>query len=150
MSRIPDGWERLLAQRPVPLVDYLLTEIAQLLAKDLGTWPPPIGELDSRVGDRFRPIASGERARPPDQLYEEGFRLARWELLRDFEACDDYMRNQRWMQRGLASSHKLELLFLSRWIVERLLSVREETQSRISRRQLVDCLDLAQRRFQQL
>jgi hypothetical protein len=141
MPTAPNRWESLLSAKPIPLVEHLLEEISKLLSKELGTWPPPIESLDEQAGKGFRPIFSGEGARPSLSAYEQSFRLARWELARDFEAYDDYLRNRRWLEKGLAAGDKPALLCLSRWLVERMLALREETQGRISRQQLIDCLE---------
>ncbi len=141
MPTAPNRWESLLSAKPIPLVEHLLEEVSKLLSKELDGWPPPIESLDEQTGKSFRPIFSGEGARPSISAYEQGFRLARWELARNFEAYDDYMRNQRWLEKGLAAGDRAALLCLSRWLVERMLALREETQGRISRQQLIDCLD---------
>lgn len=148
MAKTAGRWEHLLAQKPRPLIEHLLDEAAKLLANDLKQWPPPIEELEGTAGPSFREIATGERLQPPIEAYRQSFQLARWELLRDFAAYDDYIRNQRWTERGLTPGHRADLLYLSRWMVEKLLSLREQTQSRISREQLVACLERAQKRFE--
>ncbi len=148
MGRTAGRWEHLFAQKPIPLVEHLLEEAAKLLAKDLKQWPPPIEELDGAASQSFRKIASGERSQPPIEAYRQSFQLARWELRRDFAAYDDYVRNQRWTERGLSPGHRPDLLYLSRWMVETLLLLREQTQSRLSREQLVVCLEKAQKRFE--
>jgi hypothetical protein len=147
MGKTLGRWEHLFAQKPIPLVEHLLEEAAKLLATDLKQWPPPIEELDGVASQSFREIASGERAHPPIEAYRESFQLARWELERDFAAYDDYLRNQRWTERGLRPGHRADLLYLSRWMVEKLLLLREQTQSRLSRDQLVVCLEKALKRF---
>lgn len=148
MASIAGRWEHLFAQKPLPLLDYLLEEAAKLLAKELKQWPPPIEELDGSASPSFREIANGERLQPPLEAYRQSFLLARWELQRQFAAYDDYMRNQRWMERGLSLGHRADLLYLSRWMVEKLLLLREQSQGRVSREQLVICLERTQRRFE--
>jgi hypothetical protein len=138
---MPSRWDLLLEQRPIPLVEHLLEEVAKLLANDLRGWPPPIEELDPALGVRFAPLLGPDVPRPEEALFEEAFRLARWELEREVEAVDEYMRNRRWELRGLAPDRKQALLFVSRWLVEQLLSLREYTHSKISRPMLIDCLE---------
>jgi len=147
MPTAPHRWEALLSAKPVPLVEHLLEEVSKLLSKELGAWPPPIESLDEQTGKRFGSIFSGESARPSISAYQQAFRLARWELARDFEAGHDYMRNQRWLEKGLTAADRVPLLCLSQWLVERMLALREETQGRISRQQLIDCLDRTWTRF---
>ena len=135
-------------QKPIPLIEHLLEEVAKLLANDLRLWPPPIEELAPLVSEDFQSIAGGERPQPPREAYRQSFQLARWELLREFAAYDDYIRNRRWTEQGLSPAHKSELLYLSRWMVEKLLLLQEQTQGRVNRDQLADCLGRAQAYFE--
>jgi hypothetical protein len=140
-------WDFLLDQKPVPLAELLLDEVSKLLAKDLAGWPLPIQELDAETGRRFQPLLEPESQRPGEPVFAEAFRLTRWEIERNIDAIDEYMRNQTWSEHGLTAEDKLALLFVSRWLVEQLLSLREAVEGRISRPQLVDCLERARRRL---
>jgi len=135
-------WERLLEleKKPVPIVDHLLDEVAKLLSKDLAGWPPPITELDPDQGSRFADLLAPGSQRPDDRVFDEAFTVARWELEREIEISAEYFRNQRWLERGLSPNDRTSILFLSRWLVEQLLSLREYTHSRITRPMLVECL----------
>lgn len=140
---MPSRWERLLDLKPVPLLEHLLEEVARQMASELCQWPPPVSTPDGAQAPG--PL---EAAPPPvAQAYEEGFRLARWELERRFDAVDDYMRNQRWQQQGLSAADKPTLLFLSRWLVEYLLELGEATRGKINRPRMLEALERAQRHF---
>jgi hypothetical protein len=141
-------WDTLLDQKPVPLVDHLLEEVARLLAKDLARWPLPVESLDLDTGGRFAELLAPDSRRPDPQTFAEAFTLARWELERDLDASAEYFRNRRWMDLGLPEDARWPLLFISRWLVEQLLSLREYTHSRVTRAQLVDCLERTRRRLQ--
>jgi hypothetical protein len=78
---------------------------------------------------------------------EESLRLATWELQREFDAYDDYMRNKRWEERGLTAADKPALLFVSRWLVEQLLALSESTEGRVGRPLLIRCLASTRRRL---
>ena|SRR5438552_1498335 len=136
-------WDFLFDVKPVSLTDHLLTEVAKLLTKDLAKWPPPIEELDAELGSQFRPLFEPDAQRPSSAVYDEAFKLAKLELEREIQAVDDYMRNQRWRERGVAPGEKLALLFLSRWLVEQLLGLKESTSGKITRPLLLDCLERA-------
>jgi hypothetical protein len=144
---MPSRWDLLLDQKPISLTDHLLTEVAKLLAKDLSGWPPPIQELDPVAGRQFEPLLTPDGKRPSEDVYAEAFRLARWELTREVDAYDDYMRNRRWMEKGLAADDKLALLFISRWLVEQLLALGEATEGRVKRAQMVECLERLSRQL---
>ena len=143
----PSRWDALLDQKPIALTEHLLNEVAKLLARDLVKWPPPIQELDPVAGRPFEAVFEPDRPRPSEQAFAEAFRLARWELTRELDAYDDYMRNRRWVERGLAPDDKQLLLFLSRWLVEQMLSLGEATEGRIKRPQMVSCLERLERRL---
>ncbi|MFZ5468771.1 MAG: hypothetical protein ACOZIN_04970 [Myxococcota bacterium] len=139
-------WDYLLDTKPIPLVEHLLEEVSKLITQELARWPPEVAELDLATGQQFAPLFEPGRARPAATVYREAFTLARWELQRELRAVDEYMRNERWRERGLASEDKRALLFLTRWLVEQLLGLGEATEGRLKRPQLVDCLTRIERR----
>ena len=141
----PSRWDLLLESKPVPLIEHLLDEVAKLLAADLQRWPPPIADLDPAAGRKFAPLLEPDSPRPDDAVFEEAFRVAGWEIERELDASAEYFRNTRWMQRGLGEDARMPILFISQWLVEQLLSLREYTHSRVSRAQLVDCLERVRR-----
>ncbi len=134
-------WDHLLDTKPIPLLDHLLGEIAKLIAKDLSTWPLPVGEIDPATFAQFRPLFEEGAPRPSPEVYRESARLARWELERDHAAYDDYMRNRRWLEHGLAAGDKNALLLISRWLVEQLLALGESTSGRVDRKGMLQCLE---------
>lgn len=140
-------WEHLLERKPIPLVDHLIDEVAKLLAKDLATWPLPVTDFDLDTGRSFAALLAPDARRPEDAVFDEAFRVARWELDRDLDASADYFRNRRWMERGLDEPSRTPILFISRWLVEQLLSLRECTQSKITRPQLIECLERTRSRL---
>jgi hypothetical protein len=140
-------WDLLLESKPIPLIDHLLEEVAKLLAKDLSGWPPPIEEIDLTTGAGFEELLAPDFPRPRPEAFTEAFRLARWELERETEAYDEYMRNKRWLERGLAPNDKRALLFISRWLVEQMLALGEATTSRMKRAHMLKCLESAERRL---
>jgi hypothetical protein len=140
-------WDYLFETKPVPLIDHLLEEVAKLLAKDLSSWPPPVQEVDLEVGGQYAPIFTGEVPRPARAVYDEALRLSRWELSRELDAYDDYMRNKRYLAHGLAPGDRLTLLFLNRWIVDQMLGLSEATEGRVNRRHMQQCLDRLEARL---
>src|SRR5687767_2205677 len=134
-------WDLLLEQKPIPLIDHLVEEVAKLLARDLSSWPPPYQELDPVAGAPFADLLRPGARRPDDRAYEEAFRLTGWELEHDLAAYDDYMKHQRWLEVGLPPDAKPALLFLSRWLVEQLAGLAESTENRVKRRHLRQILD---------
>jgi hypothetical protein len=134
-------WDYLFETKPVPMMDHLLEEVAKLLAKDLQQWPPPVQEVDLEVGAQFAPLFTEPTPRPAEAVYDEALRLSRWELERELGAYDDYMRNKRYLERGLAPTDKLPLLLLNRWLVDQMLGLGEATEGRVNRRLMLQCLE---------
>ena len=130
-----------LESKPIPLIDHLILEVTKLLRKDLSTWPLPVQDLDLETGRKFAPLLMPDSRRPDPKVFEEAIKVARWELQRELDASADYFRNQRWRERELPDEARTEILFISRWLEEQLLSLREYTQNRVTRAQLVRVLD---------
>ena len=137
-------WDHLFDAKPVPLLEHLLQEVSKLLAKDLARWPPPLQEVEP--GSVAAQLLAEPGPRPAPRVYREAFRLARWDLAREFDAYDDYMRNERWRAAGLAPAERPVVLFLSQWLVEQMLGLAEATEGRVKRPQLQQCLDLTEQR----
>jgi hypothetical protein len=137
---MPSKWDLVLEQKPVAMEDHLLTECAALFAKELSQWPPGI-ESESHA---LTAMLQLDQKAPSPLLMREAFRLARWDLDRDLNAYDDYMRNRRFLEQGLAMGDKPMLMFFSRFIEEQLLALAEHTNGRMGRPALLRVLDLTQ------
>ncbi len=134
-------WERLLDQKPRPLLEHLLEEVARLLHRELQAWPLSIQELDTTTGGRFADFLTGDAQRPLKEVFSEALRLARWDLERATERSDDYFKNRRYQEAGLTDADRPALLFVSRWLLEQLLSLQEATSGRVKRTDLLRVLD---------
>lgn len=143
-------WDYLFEVKPVPLIDHMLEEVAKLLAKDLQQWPPPVQELDLEVGGQYATLFTEPPPRPAELVYAEALRLSRWELMREVEAYDDYMRNKRYLAAGLAPTDRHTLLFLNRWLVDQMLGLGEATEGRVNRRLMLQCLERLEVRWRAL
>jgi hypothetical protein len=60
------------------------------------------------------------------------------------------MRNKRYLERGLAPTDRLPLLFLNRWLVEQMLGLGEATEGRIKRPLMVKILEKVGARLRQV
>jgi hypothetical protein len=138
-------WDLLFEIKPVPILEHLVSEASKLLANDLRRWPLPVQELDLETGKKFAALATGQAPRPADGVFREAFRLARWDLGHELSAYDEYMRNERWAQAGLVPSDKPALLFVSRWLLDQMTSLREATEGRVQKHALLELLDRTER-----
>lgn len=147
---MPAWWERLDIRR-VTILDQLMTEAAKLLFEELGTWPPAVEEVAVDRGGRpgeFSEILAPGSPVPPRAAFVEGIRLARWDLQREFDAFDEYVRNRRWSEAGLDDANKPQILFLASYLTESLLALKEATGGRVKRDDLATALDRLQKRFE--
>ena len=143
----PSKWDLVLEQKPVALITHLLEQVAKIFAADLAVWPPHIEDFDDVTGRKLADLLA-EAPLPPDpRLYREAFVLTRFDLGRELQASDDYLRNLRWMATGLGAMDRAMLLFLSRFMAEQLLGLAEATQGRVTRPHLLDVLDRTERLF---
>jgi hypothetical protein len=94
-------WERVLDQKPVSLRELLLDEAAKLLLAELGQWPLPVEEIDEQTGAGIAELLASDATRPSPAVLATALRLARWDLDREHEAYDDFMRNRRYQEGGI-------------------------------------------------
>jgi len=139
--RMSSRWDRLLDTRPVALLDHLVDEAGRLLAVELRHWPLPVQELDARAGTGLGPLLEPGSQRPAETVFAEALRLVRWDLAREHDAYDDYVRNRRFLERGLAEADKPALLFISRWVLEQLFALSDATDGRVNRGAMARVLD---------
>ena len=91
----PSKWDLILEQKPIPLLRHLLTEAAKLSAADLA-----VGlRMKTSIQTGAEWLTGWRRHRPDPRLYREAFLLTRFDLT-GAERSDDYLRNQRWMDRA--------------------------------------------------
>ena len=138
---MPSRWERLLDQKPVPLLDHLVDQAGRQLAVELRRWPLAVTEVDARASADLEPLLAADSRRPGEPVFTEALRLVRWDLAREHEAYDDYVRNRRYLERGVPEPDRPALLFVSRWVLEQLLALAEATEGRVDRRALARVVD---------
>ncbi len=140
-------WDYIRDLKPVPIAEHLIEELAKLLSKDLTKWPLQV-EAWSTPADqqRFGHLVEPGSPRPDPKVFDEAFKLARWELEHAYLAVDDYMRNQRWREQVAPTDYDA-LIFLSRYLTEQMIGLAEATHNRLKRPQLVDCLERIERKL---
>jgi hypothetical protein len=140
-------WELLLDKKPVPLIEALLDEAAKFFCQELQAWPPELMELELPAGRETAALIEATPARPRDEIWREAFALARWDLNRDFEIFDEYMRNRRYLEKGLTEGERPLVLFLSRLLTEHALGLNEATEGRVNREKMVELLHRTEKRL---
>ena len=141
-------WDFLYDLKPVPLAEHVVEEASKLVARELSAWPLSITDWANPQDEaRFRPLCEPGAARPDDRVYQAAFRLARLELMREFEQVDDFMRNERWREFTGPGLGVDQMLLVSRYLTEQMLSLSEATEGRVKRPQLVEVLLRTERRL---
>ncbi len=133
-------WDYLYDVQKQPIGDWLLDRLAEELANDLRSFPPPVDEWeDATTRARFAPLlASG--AQPSELAVRTAIWLAQADLRREFEAVDEFIRNGG-LDNRLGSVPDRELCqFLWRYLEDKCLAFAEATHSRFKRSDLADAL----------
>ena len=138
-------WERLLDQKPVTLRQHLLDEAARCCSSSSGDGRCPSRRSTRRPEDGWWSFSRPDSPRPSAAVFPAALRLVRWELGRDHEAYDEYMRNRRYQETGIPEGERPALLLVSRWVLEQLLSLSDATGGRVDRRALVGVVDRLER-----
>lgn len=138
---MPSRWQHLLERKPIPIIDHLVEEVSKLFADSMRGWPLEVDDADPAT----LALLAAHPVRPGDGTFREAFRLARWDLGREFDAFDDYIRNVRWVAVGLGPDERPMLLFLCRFMTEQALGLNEATEGRINRARMVRVLERTER-----
>jgi hypothetical protein len=140
-------WDYLYDAKSRPIGDYLLDELAKQLEKEVRGFPPEVdfGE-DPAAAARYGPLlASGKK--PSDVAVQTAIWLARNDLLREFEAVDQFMRNGG-LEERLGSDEDRELCrFLWQFLVEECLAFSEASNSRFKHADLAEALARLEKRL---
>lgn len=124
MAKNPYEW--IYERQAQPLKEYVLDEVAKLLAQAVEEFPPRIEEWEREdVRRRFEPLLAEAAGRPEKPVVRVALKLFSWELERDVEAIDDYMRNERWQSEQLSPRDRELAIFLWQHWTEQTLSFKD-------------------------
>jgi hypothetical protein len=127
-----------------PVKEFILERFADELSRELSAWPPPFVEwVSPELRARW---AAGMEAPPREEVLRLALRLARLDLLRDFEAQERALRAEAHRLRSPSEEAASHLLV--RFVSEKCLGLKEWAEgARLSREDLVRCLEMAERRL---
>lgn len=127
-----------------PVKEFILERFAEELSRELSAWPPPFVEwVSPELRARW---AAGAEAPPREEVLRLALRLARLDLLRDFEAEERLLRAEGHRLRSPSEEAASHLLV--RFVSEKCLGLKEWAEgARLSREDLVRCLEMAERRL---
>jgi hypothetical protein len=132
-------WDRFYEARSITPEELLAQEVVKTLLSDLSGWPPPVAAWnDEKLHERFASVLAPGSPRPSNGVFRAAFQLARWELERDYEAIDEFYRNDRAASLASDARERLALIFLHRWLTDSCLEIIEASQ--LKRPRLGECL----------
>lgn len=124
-------WDKFHNARSITTAELLRQAVVDELWEDLSGWPLQVEAWhDEALRERYAAVLAPDCPRPALPVLQAGLQLARWELERDYEAIDDWVRNERGLKLTGGGREALALEFLHRWLTDVLLEVLEATELR--------------------
>ncbi len=140
-------WEWLEGVKSQSPSEVAIAELGKLLAEELGNWPPQV-EWDSEEQRRpYEKLLAPGSATPSATVFVEALKLARWELEREDEALNQYLRNHHLERACPLQSEQQAATFLQLYFVEAFYELIERTENRVKRREIIAGWDTLQRRI---
>jgi hypothetical protein len=132
-------WDFLHDVRKQPIKGWIVERLADELARDLRSWPPPDDWLaEGSASDRAAALTTAldERA------LRQALQAAQLDLARDFEGAERVLADDAARR---APSEAAAKRLVARWIVERCLALKEEAEgAHLTRADLADALRRAE------
>lgn len=137
-------WDFLYDRQKQPVKAWVLERFAEELAAELAAWPPPFVEW---VSEELRARwAAGAASRPRDDVFRLALEIARLDLLREIEAIERRLEEERHRLQTPAEEAALHLLVLL--LTEKCLGLKERAEGlRLSRQDLSQALHEVERRL---
>ncbi len=140
-------WDHILDGKPRELKEYVLDQVADELAKDLRSFPPPIDEwLDESLHERYRPVLA-RVTRPELETLRVSCELARRELLRDYELIDRFCRSPEFPRLAPTDLEQQTVHFITRYLVDSALAFQEFAKGKFRRAELVTLVEKVEERL---
>jgi hypothetical protein len=136
-----DRWAWLESMKPESMISATVKYMARQVAEELLAWPPEVAMAQSHAASRFGEILRLGAPRPSLSAYEQAIQRARWELLREFDAIDDYERNHRIADHCPAERDQVASEFIQHYILESFFALMEKTDYRIKRKDVLVGVD---------
>ena len=141
-------WEWIEGIRAETPSQVAVRELGKVLLSELENWPPAIEWSDEATRERYAEILTPSAA-PSLAVLSECFKVARWELQRDFDAIGHYERNHKLAEACPSKVEQLAFAFLRSYFTEAFFELIERTENRVNRRDLLSGMDELELRFQQ-
>jgi len=135
-------WERLYDTTSQPLKSYVLDAVAKELATAVEEVPPVLEEWeDLAERDRWAPVLAQVKGRPHRDVVRLALKLYRWDLARDYETTDTYMRAERYREFVEPGLMLETALFLWRFWMDQTLAFKDYAQGKFRFSELTGLAD---------
>ena len=140
-------WDFLAEQKPQPLEEFVLDQVADRLAAELRDFPRTQLEWeDAGELSRFREVLE-RPGKPPLETWQVALALSRLELLHEVEAIDRFWQSPQARALLPVALEERTAIFLVRWITESALSFQEFARGKFKRRALVALVERLEERM---
>lgn len=138
-------WDHLYDQTTQPVKRYVQARVAEHLTEELRAWPPgSIEWVSDEERERHAPLLS---VGPPDRAVAFALRVARLDLLREFDAAEELIRGEG-SSHWQSPSEQAAGRFVARYVVEACLALKEEAPGlHLSRTDLAEIIEETSRQF---
>lgn len=144
MRPVPSNpWEWLYEREAQPLKAYVLDEVARQLAAAVERFPPDIDAFERpEVERRFALVLAENRGRPSLPCVRVALKLYRWDLEREIELIDRYVKGGHLEAEAHLSRLEWELAqLLWQYWLDQTLAFSEYAQGKFRRAELTGLAD---------
>lgn len=135
MKRNPYEW--LYEAQAQPLKSWVLDEVTKLFAEAVEKFPPEIEDWEREdLRERFEPVLHRVRAPLSTSVIRLALKLFRWEIEREYERMDSYLRGGHHSEFGLDALQLDTALFVWHYWVDQMLAFMEVATGKFRRHEL--------------
>lgn len=144
----PNPYAWLYEKQSHPLKEWVLDEVAKVLIDAVENFPPQVEEWERPdLKERFAPLL--EEIKPP--LNRDALRLAlklfRWEIEREYELIDSYMRGHHHQEYRLDAQNLELALFLWHLFTDQMLAFMEVGTGKFLRKEMLGLVERLESRL---
>jgi hypothetical protein len=133
-------WDFVAEQKPQELKEYVLDRVAERLADELRSFPPPLEWIDLSLQRRYHDVLA-LRSMPEVRTLRVACELSRRELLREYELIDAFWRSGAFREHLPTELEEATARFVSGWLVDAALELQETAKGKFSRHELVGLVE---------
>lgn len=146
MKRNPYEW--LYETQARPLKSWVLDEVTKLFAEAVEKFPPVIEDWEREdLRERFEPVLQRVHAPLAEPVLRLALQLFRWEIEREYERMDRYLRGGHQSEFGLDNLQLDTAMFVWHYWVDQMLAFMEVATGKFRRHELLGIADRLESRL---